>query len=165
MRRLVNERFDGNARAFGIAVGFSQSVVSDVLAGKRSLGVPSLDRLADYCSCSIDEILGRGAADAPYLRTHPEWVEAVDAAREAHPEIALEFFDMVGGLSIPGGLPPRLDAVFVAGLAGELRGVAERARVVPGRATAPISTDTLSSPSDPAPKRVTTSNVRSIRNR
>jgi hypothetical protein len=50
------------------------------------------------------------------------------AARDQHPEIEAKYFDQAGGLAFTGGLPARIDVPFVAGLARELRALAERTR-------------------------------------
>ena len=165
VRRIINERFDGNARAFATEVGLPQSAVSYVLAGKGSLGVVGLEKLADYCRCSVDEVLGRAPVDASHLRSHPQWAIAAEAARAAHPEISLEFFDAAGGLSIPGGLPPRLDAVFVAGLASEIRGLSERAKASIDAPRPTLGTALPQSGMITSVQPTTPDNVRSIRKR
>lgn len=66
LRELVDKDFSGNQSATAKALGVSQSLISEVLAGGRGVGPKFVQNLADYTGRTIDELYGR----APLPRIH-----------------------------------------------------------------------------------------------
>lgn len=66
LRELVAKDFNNNQSAAAKALGVTQSLVSEVLAGGRGVGPKFIQNLADYTGRTIDELYGR----APLPRIH-----------------------------------------------------------------------------------------------
>ena len=158
LRRLIRDRYEGNASACASDVGISKSIVSDVLAGKRSLGVVNLASLADRCGVTIDEIVGRPTLSVSQIDKHPQWHDVLAAARRAHPEIDADYLEAVGAFALPGGLPRRLDVALVASIAAALQAHAVRSRVV-----SDAEADTTPLPDLPVPHSRTTAHLQTQR--
>jgi hypothetical protein len=137
VKRIVATDFAGNVSQAARTLKVPQSQLSDLLNDRgRGLGLVAAERVADYAGTTIDEVVGRsrgGSDDLRLLRSHPDWPAAVHAARSQHPEIDLRHFDLAGSLAFSTGLPEQIDGPFVAGIAGELRGLAERGRAAKPR--------------------------------
>jgi len=68
LRLYVEREFGGNQSSAGKALGFTQSHISSLISGKRSIGLPILLQLRDKTGRSIDEWLGLSpsAASVPF---------------------------------------------------------------------------------------------------
>lgn len=61
VRKIVDERFDGNSSATAKALGLSPAALHDFLAGSRGAGMKLLDGLVALTGKSIESLLGRPA--------------------------------------------------------------------------------------------------------
>ncbi len=124
LKEVLNSQYDGNVSAFAKALGVSGPAISDVVHGKRGIGMKILRGLARVSGVSVDELVtGRpSAALAGYatLASHPEWPKAHgDALRRLgkyRPELAEAACERVGRFAMP-DIPVVLTGLFVAALA------------------------------------------------
>lgn len=126
---MVAHEYAGNVSAAARGLRIPQSQLNDLLNGTRGLGLIGIERIADHAGTTLDEVVGRvppGRRAAPALRSHPQWNLVVEGARTQHPEIETRYFDIAGSMNFGSNLPDRIDVPFVAGLAREMRGLAER---------------------------------------
>jgi transcriptional regulator with XRE-family HTH domain len=119
LKELRDNRYKTTA-ALARALGVEGPTITEVLNGKRGVGLELMVSMADLLSMSLDELAGRAARPRSCLADLPRWREArADAERRlAHvrPEVATAALDRVGACSIP-ETSVALTGLFVARLA------------------------------------------------
>lgn len=85
VRDLVDKDFAGNTTAASRALGVTQPLLSELLAGGRGAGPKLIQGLADYTGRSTDDLYGRPLLPLPpggyqTLGQHPDFAKALEEA-------------------------------------------------------------------------------------
>lgn len=119
LQDLHDTRFKSNA-ALARALGVEGPTITEILNGKRGVGLEVMESLADLTGRSLDELAGRPVRGRVCLADLPQWSDARDEAQKrlAHvrPEVAREALDRVASFALP-PTSVALTGLFVAKLA------------------------------------------------
>jgi len=111
---------------------FSSAHVANVVTRNRSIGDDFAHAMAAYWGMSFAELeiaalerarkaprspSSRPPPQTPALRHRAEWPVVLSTARDLHPEIDPEFWELAGDTVLPVSAPDRVDAIFVGTLA------------------------------------------------
>ena len=126
--RIVKDDFAGNVTAAARAFGISQAMLYEFLQGTRGAGTKLLEGVAAHAKTTVDAVMGRSVPEVVHvpLNRHRDWPKARAEAERMHPEIPVEYLDLVGRGHVPGEPLESIDGVLVAGLAREWAAAAAR---------------------------------------
>lgn len=118
--RALRDHHGSNA-ALARALKVEGPTVTEILNGKRGVGLEMIEAIADLTGRSLDDLCGRTATPLPgSLSSHVRWSAArLDAERmlsHIRPDILRAAMDRVGSFALP-EQPVALTGLFVARLA------------------------------------------------
>ena len=121
-RTIIRELRDrhGSTAALARALKVAGPTITEILNGKRGVGLDVLEAVADLTGRSLDDLCGRQASARRVLRDLPRWPDARAEAevrlRHVRADVLSAALDRVGAFALP-DMSIALTGLFVAKMA------------------------------------------------